>query len=300
MKLLIVGSVAYDSVETAVGKVDFALGGAAVFSSIAASYYTEPAMVGIVGDDFKDEDIKFLESRDIDLAGLQRVSGKTFHWAGRYLDDMIGRETLETQLNVFEDFDPVLPDEYKGIDYVFLANIHPGLQKRVLDQVKDPKLIVMDTMNLWIDIARDELKELFPRVDVLVINDEEVRMLTEDYNIVRGAKKLLGRVRKAVIVKRGEHGSTLFTAEGMAMCPPYPVDNLVDPTGAGDSFAGAFIGYLAKADDIGLAAMKQGILQGSALASFTVEGFSVDPLRELTEAKVSERIAAIRGMMDFG
>jgi sugar/nucleoside kinase (ribokinase family) len=299
MKVLIVGSVAYDSVESAAGKVDRALGGAAVYASVAASFYCEPAVVGVVGDDFEEEHIDYLEGRGIDLGGLQKKPGKTFFWAGRYLDDMIGRETLDTQLNVFEDFDPVIPDDLKKLDYLFLANIHPGLQKKVLDQVEGPKLIVMDTMNLWIDTARDELEELFPRVDVLVINDEEARMLTGDYNVIRAAEKLLEKVQKGLIVKRGEHGSTLFTEEGLSIAPAYPVTDLKDPTGAGDSFAGALIGYLAKSGDLGKMSMRNSLIHGAAMASFTVEGFSIDRLREVTREDVEDRVWAIKELMTF-
>ncbi len=297
-RVLIVGSVAYDTVETETGKVEMALGGAATYASVATSYYCRPSVVAVVGEDFKDEHVDFLEKRGVDLKGMQRKKGKTFHWAGRYLPDMIGRETLDTQLNVFEDFDPVLPDDYKGIDYVFLANIHPGLQKKVLDQVTGPKLIVCDTMNLWIDIAREELVELLPRVNVLVINDEEVRQLTGDFNVIRAARRLLADgVKTALIVKRGEHGSTLVTREGIGVAPAYPVDNLIDPTGAGDTFAGALIGYLAAMDDASLPSMKKSLIHGAAVASFTVEGFSLDRLRETTRADVDVRARELREIM---
>jgi sugar/nucleoside kinase (ribokinase family) len=297
MKLLIVGSVAYDSVESAAGKVEYALGGAATFAAVAASFFTAPSIVGVVGDDFRQEDIKFLEGRGIDLSGLQHQPGKTFHWAGRYLPDMIGRETLDTQLNVFATFDPVLPPALQDPEFLLLANIHPGLQKRVLDQVKGPRFVLMDTMNLWIDTARDELLALLPRVDVLVINDEEVRQLTGHYNIIKGARELLAKVRTGVIVKRGEHGSTLFMREGLGIAPAFPVDDLIDPTGAGDSFAGALIGHLARSGEISFLGLRRAILHGAALASFTVEGFSLDPLRKISARDIDARVAAIKGLI---
>jgi len=300
MDVLIVGSVAYDSVETAVGKVEKALGGAATYSSVAASFYARPCMVGIVGEDFEDEHIKYLTGCGINLDGLQRVGGKTFHWAGRYLPDMIGRETLDTQLNVFESFNPVLPDEFKKMEYLFLANIHPGLQKQVLDQVEGAKFILFDTMNLWIDTAKDELTALFPKVDVLVINDEEVRMVTGDYNVLRGARKLIKEgVRKGVIVKRGEHGSTLVTEDSLAIAPAYPVEELVDPTGAGDTFAGALIGYVAEQGSFDMKTMRNALLHGSAMASFTVEGFSLDRLRGIKREDVQKRVDELKELMVF-
>ncbi len=299
MKVLIVGSVAYDTVETAAGKVERVLGGAATYASVAAGFYAEPCLVGVVGEDFKAEHLELLAGRGVDLSGLQMKPGKTFHWAGRYLPDMIGRETLDTQLNVFETFDPVLPGPLSSLPYVFLANIHPSLQKRVLDQIKNPRLIVLDTMNLWINMARAELEQLFPRVDVLVINDEEARMLTGEYNILRGAQALLSRVRQAVIVKRGEHGSTLVTKEGMFVAPAYPVTNLVDPTGAGDSFAGALIGWLARSGDLTLSGMKSALVRGAAVASFTVEGFSVDRLRGISGQDVEQRVRELKALVAF-
>jgi len=299
VKLLIVGSVAYDSVETAAGKVECALGGAATYASVAASCYTPPGIVAVVGEDFQGCHLELLRGRGIDLCGLQQVPGKTFHWAGRYLPDMIGRETLATELNVFERFDPVLPPAYLDAEHVFLANIHPGLQARVLDQVKSPKLVVCDTMNLWIDIARKELEALLPRVDFLVLNDEEIRMLTGDYNIFRAAKKVMGRTRRGVIVKRGEHGSTLVCREGMAIAPAYPIEELVDPTGAGDTFAGALCGYLATAPDLGLLELKRALMHGAAMASFTVEGFSLDAIRSLSRSDIEGRVATLRSLTAF-
>jgi len=299
MKVLIVGSVAYDTVETAAGRVEYALGGAATYASVAAGFYAEPCLVGVVGEDFEKKHEEFLLSRGVDLSGLQHKPGKTFHWAGRYLPDMIGRETLDTQLNVFETFDPVLPGPLDSLEYVFLANIHPSLQKRVLDQARNPRLIVLDTMDLWINTAKAELEELFPRVDVLVINDEEARMLTGEYNILRGGEMLLQRVKKAVIVKRGEHGSTLLTKEGMFVAPAYPVKDLVDPTGAGDSFAGALIGWLARNGDLTLSGLKSALVRGAALASFTVEGFSMDRLRKISAENVEQRVRELKALVAF-
>ncbi|MCK7580901.1 MAG: PfkB family carbohydrate kinase [Chromatiales bacterium] len=299
MKLLIVGSVAYDTVESAAGKVECALGGAATYASVAASCYCKPCIVAVVGEDFQNCHLELLRSRGIDLCGLQQKPGRTFHWAGRYLADMIGRETLATELNVFETFDPVLPPNLVDADHIFLANIHPALQRRVLDQVKKPKLVICDTMNLWINTARAELEALLPRVDYLVVNDEEIRLLTGDYNILRGAKKVMALTRQGVIVKRGEHGSTLFCREGMAIAPAYPVEELVDPTGAGDSFAGALIGYLATAPNHGLAEMKRALMHGAAMASFTVEGFSLDAISELSRMDIENRVATLRALTVF-
>lgn len=300
MKLLIVGSAAYDTVETATGRVEEALGGAAVYSSVAASFYCPPGMVAVVGEDFKEEHLSFLAGRGIDLAGLARRPGRTFRWSGRYLPDMIGRETLDTQLNVFADFDPALPPSFRDARYVFLANIHPALQKKVLDQVIKPDLVLCDTMDLWINTARPDLASLFPRLDLLVINDEEARLLTGDYNIIRAAKKLLGQgVKKGVIVKRGEHGCTLVTREGISVAPAFPVESLVDPTGAGDSFAGALIGYLAASGDLSPLSLRRSLVHGAALASFTVEGFSLDRLKAISRKDVDERVREIIGLMKF-
>ncbi len=300
MRVLIVGSVAYDTVETAVGKVECALGGAATYASVAAGFYCQPCMVGVVGDDFLDEHVDFLVTCGVDLCGLQRLSGKTFHWAGRYHEDMMGRDTLETQLNVFEHFDPLLPGELKKIGHVFLANIHPSLQKRVLDQVEDPELVVMDTMDLWINTARTELMELLPRVDILVINDEEVRMLMEDYNTVRAARNLMKTgIRLGVVVKRGEHGCTLVTKDRMYISPAFPVEELVDPTGAGDTFAGAFTGYLASIGCASPREIRDALLHGSAMASFTVEDFSMDRLKKLSRENIEERVSEIKQLMVF-
>lgn len=300
MRVLIVGSVAYDTVETAAGRVEMALGGAATYASVAASFYCEPSIVGVVGEDFKEEHIRLLEERGVDLSGLQKKPGKTFHWSGRYLPDMIGRETLDTQLNVFEHFDPVLPGKLREIDYVFLANIHPSLQKRVLDQVIKPRLVVCDTMNLWIDTAREDLVKLFPRVDVLVINDEEVRLLTGDHSVIRGARKLLGEgIGLGVIVKRGEHGSTLVMEDNLFIGPAFPVEDLVDPTGAGDTYAGALIGYVSSVDSFAPISLRKALLHGSAMASFTVEGFSLDRLKEITRHDVDARVEAIKQLMAY-
>lgn len=298
MDLLIVGSAAYDTVETAAGRVEEALGGAAVYSSVAAGFYCRPAVVAVVGEDFQEEHLRFLESRGIALEGLQRKPGRTFRWAGRYLPDMIGRQTLETQLNVFADFDPVLPPDLRELHHVFLANIHPGLQKKVLDQVSAPRLVVGDTMNLWIETAREELLALFPRLDLLVVNDEEVRMITGVHNIVQAGRKVLERgVRQAVVIKRGEHGCTLVTSDGVFIVPAFPVENLVDPTGAGDSFAGAFVGYLARIPRPSSRDFRLALVHGAAMASFTVEGFSLNRLREISRHDVEQRVSAIKNLM---
>lgn len=297
-KVLIVGSVAYDTVETAAGRVECALGGAASYAAAAAGFYCLPCLVAVVGEDFEKEHLDYFAGCGIDLCGLSRVPGRTFRWSGRYLPDMIGRETLSTELNVFEDFDPELPEQLRAIPYLFLANIHPRLQGRVLEQMRPPRLTVLDTMNLWIETARDELMELLPRVDLLTLNDEEARMLTGKFNLYQAARWLMDRgVKLGVVVKRGEHGSTLVTREGMGIAAAYPVEELIDPTGAGDSFAGAMIGALAEAGDLSLPTLRRAIMHGAALASFTVEGFSLDRLRGLTRRDIDDRVRAFRDLL---
>ncbi|MFO8056860.1 MAG: PfkB family carbohydrate kinase [bacterium] len=297
-KVLIVGSVAYDTIETAAGKVERTLGGAATYSSVAASFYCTPCMVAVVGEDFQDGHIEYFTGCGIDLCGLQREKGKTFQWVGRYHEDMIGRETLDTQLNVFENFDPVLPDELKKLKYVFLANIHPGMQKRVLEQVENPEFVLCDTMDLWINTAREELMELLPGVDVLVINDEEVRMLTGDYNIYRAARKLIDMgVKRGMVVKRGEHGSTLVTKDEIGFAPAFPIIELVDPTGAGDSFAGAIIGHLAAEGEVSTRTLRSSLIRGAAVSSFTVEGFGVERLLQINGKDIESRIKALCELM---
>ncbi len=298
--LVMVGSVAYDSVETPFGKVTKALGGAATYASVAASFFCQPRIVGVVGDDFEPEHVEFLRSRGVDVAGLQREAGKTFHWSGVYAANMNDRTTLLTELNVFEHFNPVLPEAYRGSEYVLLANIHPSLQLSVLDQMTAPKFVALDTMNLWIDIARDSLMEVIGRVQMLVINDEEARMLTELQQPLDAARKLLELGPRVVIIKKGEHGAMMFTAEGLFVLPAFPVEQVKDPTGCGDCFAGGFLGYLAQSDDVADASLRRAMVYGSVVASYNVEDFSLDRLRTLTAGDLDARFAAFRQLTEFG
>lgn len=293
MSVLIVGSVALDSVETVSGKVQRALGGSATYAATAASFFVPTQLVGVVGDDFPEEYTDFLKSRNIDLEGLERKPGATFHWAGRYMPDFSSRETLLTELNVFADFQPILPDSYRESEYVFLANIAPELQLQVLAQVKSPRLVVADTMNLWINIARDALLELIPRLDILILNDEEARQLTEESNLIRAGRGLLSYGLQRVIINKGAHGSITLSNESYFVAPPYPVENVVDPTGAGDSFAGGFIGCLASTGDLSESGVRRAILSGTALASYNVEDFSLNRQRALTRDEVDTRLGEL-------
>ena len=298
-ELVMVGSVAYDSVETPFGKVTKALGGAATFASVAASFFCKPRIVGVVGEDFESTHVDFLAGRGIDLEGLQREPGKTFHWSGVYAANMNDRTTLLTELNVFESFKPVLPETYRASDYVLLANIHPELQLNVLDQMTAPKFVALDTMNLWIEIARDALMKVIARVQLLVINDEEARLLTEVHHPLDAARKLLELGPRVVIIKKGEHGAMMFTADGLFVLPAYPVDLVKDPTGCGDCFAGGLLGYLASVDQDDDGALRKAMVYGSVVASYNVEDFSLDRLRGLTKADVDARYTAFRQITEF-
>ena len=292
--LLVVGSVALDSVEAPAGRRDDVLGGSASFFTMAASYFVKPRLVAVVGADFPEEHVALLAGRGVDLAGLERVPGRTFRWAGRYSRDLNSRTTLDTQLNVFADFRPKLPEAYRGADYVFLANIQPSLQLDVLSQVSRPKLVAMDTMNLWIDVARDSLAQVLARVDVLFINDEEARQLAgpDARSLPRAAAAIRAMGPKTVIVKRGDSGALLFHDSGVFAAPAYPLDEVIDPTGAGDSFAGGFMGYLAQVDDLGPSSVRRAMIYGSVMASFSVEAFSLDRLRGLDPGDVERRYRA--------
>ncbi len=301
MSLLVVGSLALDTIETPFGKAKEALGGSAVYISVAASYFAAPVkLVGVVGGDFPQSAMKFLEERSIDLEGLQTIDkGKTFRWAGKYHYDLNMRDTLFTHLNVFEKFDPKIPVAYKHSKYVCLGNIDPILQRKVLDQIEKPKLIVGDTMNFWIEGKRDELMKTLRLIDVLIINDSEARLLTQEPNLIRAAKKVMGMGPKILIIKKGEHGALLVTENTIFSAPAYPMENIYDPTGAGDTFAGGFIGWLAKTDDLSDANLKKAVIYGSAMASFCVEQFGVDGLRDLTYLKVQDRYRSFRDLSRF-
>ncbi len=300
MSIVVVGSVALDSVETPVGKLESALGGSATYFSVAASFFTKGVkLVGVVGDDFPQEHVDFLRGREIDLAGLERVSGKTFHWSGRYGDNLNVAETLSTELNVFESFEPKLPESYRDTQYVFLANINPELQMDVLRQVRNTKLVVCDTMNLWISERKAELLETIKNVDIFVLNDAEACQLTGESNLNKAAKRLLEHGPDRVIIKKGEHGSATFTRTSYFSSPAYPLEDIFDPTGAGDTFAGGFVGYLASTDDLSESNIRKAIVYGTVLASFNVEDFSLNRQRSLTKAEIESRFAEMRAMTQF-
>ena len=299
MELLVVGSVAYDSVETAAGKRDDMLGGSATHFSLASALFTKPGLVAVIGNDFRDEDVTLLREHGVDLSGLTTANGPTFRWGGRYHEDMNGRDTLFTQLNVFESFEPHLQPEHCEASLVFLANIHPALQQQVLDQVKSPGFVALDTMNLWIDIAKPELTAVLKGVDALFINDEEARQLTGKRSIVHAAAEVQQLGPELVVIKRGEHGAMIFHGDDRFFVPAFPVDNVVDPTGAGDSFAGGFMGYLGQAGDLSHATIRKAAVVGSIVASFCVEDFGTDRVATLSLAEVRRRYSAFEDMIRF-
>ena len=294
-QLLVVGSVALDSVEAPAGKHDDILGGSASYFAAAASYFAHPSLVAVVGEDFPEEHLAFLRGRGVDLGGLERVPGRSFRWAGRYSEDMNHRTTLDTQLNVFVDFQPHLAPAQRDARYLFLANIHPSLQLDVLSQVKQPKFVAMDTMNLWIQTTPAELAKVLARVDLLVINDEEARLLAgpaASRNLVKAARAILAMGPKTIIIKRGDSGALLFHDSGVFAAPALPLDEVVDPTGAGDCFAGGFMGYLARADDLSPRAVRRAMIYGSVMASLSIEAFSLERLRDLQPAEIEARYRA--------
>ncbi len=289
MSLIIVGSLALDTIEAPAGSVAEVPGGSSSYCSIASSYFSTAGIVGIVGDDFPDSVISLLKDHHVNLDGMKIAAGKTFRWGGRYADNFDDRTTLFTDLNVFEDFNPILPDTYKNADYVLLANIHPGLQNHVLDQLESNAFVVLDTMNLWIDTALDDLLALMKRVDMLVINDEEARMLTNERSYGKAAKKLQAMGPEWVVIKKGQHGALLFHQSQVFSVPGLVIDEVKDPTGAGDTFVGALIGYLAQSKDHSFDNMKLAVVFGSVLASFCVEDFSVDGITYLDESELETR-----------
>ncbi len=299
MSILAVGSVAFDTLKTPFGEVDKILGGALSHFSLAASFFTNVGMVAVVGEDFTDKERKVFEGRSIDLAGLQTAPGKTFRWGGEYSYDLNERTTLFTELNVFENFKPTIPDDYRTSDFVFLGNIHPSLQVDVVGQVKSPKLIAADTMNYWIERTPDELRQMLERVDVLLINDSETRQLSEEYNLVRAAEKIHAMGPKTLVVKRGEHGVLLFNESHRFAAPAYPLETVFDPTGAGDTFAGGFLGYLASQDSLSDDALRQAIIFGSTLGSFCVEDFGTRRLESISRADVDDRYREFKKLTHF-
>lgn len=296
MSILVVGSAALDSVETPAGRVEDALGGSAIYFSTAASFFTESIrMVAVVGDDFPQEHVAFLESRRINIEGLERVEGgQTFRWGGRYTDDLNSASTLFTDLNVYGDFQPKLPEPYRGTPYVFLANINPELQLNVLEQVNQPKLVVCDTMNLWINNSRAALMQTLEKVDILILNDSEARLLTEEDNLISAAKKILTYGPSRVIVKKGEHGAISLTETTFFSAPAHPLESVCDPTGAGDSFAGGFLGHVASVGNTAEETIRQAIIYGTIVASFNVEDFSLERQRVLKRAEIDRRYEELR------
>ncbi|MDT0691303.1 PfkB family carbohydrate kinase [Salegentibacter sp. F188] len=300
-KLLIVGTVAFDAIETPFGKTDKILGGAATYIGLSASHFdANSAIVSIIGDDFPQEYLDLFEKNNIDIEGIEKVEGgKTFFWSGRYHNDLNSRDTLETQLNVLADFQPVVPEKFKDAEFVMLGNLHPLVQLSVLKQVKNPKLAVLDTMNFWMDNALDDLMKVIAKVDVITINDEEARQLSGEYSLVKAARKIAEMGPKYVVIKKGEHGALLFHKEDIFFAPALPLEEVFDPTGAGDTFAGGFIGYLAKTRDISFENMKNAIIYGSNLASFCVEKFGTERMQELSKEEVHSRLEEFRKLTQF-
>lgn len=301
-KLLIVGTVAFDAIETPFGKTDKILGGAGTYIGLSASFFNlQSAIVSVVGEDFPQEYIDLLKNKNVDVTGLEVVKGgKTFFWSGRYHNDLNSRDTLETQLNVLADFNPVVPQNFKDADVVMLGNLHPLTQSSVLDQMtKTPKLVVLDTMNFWMDWALPELLEVIKRVDVITINDEEARQLTGEYSLVKAAAKIHTMGPKYVVIKKGEHGALLFHDKNVFFAPALPLEEVFDPTGAGDTFAGGFTGYLTQSENISFDNMKNAIIYGSNLASFCVEEFGTQRMERLEKPEVLQRLQQFRALTQF-
>lgn len=299
MSILCVGSVALDSVETPFGKADRVIGGSAVYFSAAATVLHPVQVVGVVGDDYPVDDLGFLSARGADLSGIKELAGKSFFWAGRYHLDLNVRDTLDTQLGVFADFEPKIPDQFRDARFVFLGNIDPALQHDVLDQVSSPDVVACDTMNFWIEGAREVLLELLARVRILIVNDEEVRQLAGDSNLRRAASWVQERGPDIVIVKKGEHGAVLFADDWMFFVPGYPLKEVFDPTGAGDAFAGGFMGHLAQCGEVTPETLRRAMVYGSAVGSFACERFSVERLRDLSLDQVINRVEEFRRLTSF-
>jgi sugar/nucleoside kinase (ribokinase family) len=302
MSLLVIGTVAFDAIETPFGKTDKIIGGAATYASMSASFFKKNInLVSVVGEDFPQEAISMMQQRGINTDGLQIKQGeKTFFWAGKYHEDMKSRDTLDTQLNVLSTFDPIIPDHYQDCEFLMLGNLMPSIQMSVLQRLKKrPKLVVMDTMNFWMEIALDDLKKMISMVDVLTINDAEARQLTGEYSLVKAARQVLAMGPKYLIIKKGEHGALLFHENNVFFAPALPLEDVFDPTGAGDTFAGGFIGYLSSVGDISFEAMKRGVIYGSAMASFCVEKFGLERVVGLTEREVEDRVQQFVDLVQF-
>lgn len=298
-QVLVVGSVALDSVETPFGKADDVLGGSGTYFASSASHFAPVQLVGVVGDDYPLDLLQPLVERSVDLAGLEKVSGSSFRWRGRYRHDLNAAETLETHLGVFSNFRPNIPDQFREAPFVFLANIDPRLQLQVLEQVKKPRLVACDTMNFWIESRRPDLVELLGHVDLITLNDGEARQLTEHTNLVQAARWILDKGPKHVLIKKGEHGAFMFTRDSVFFAPAYPLESVFDPTGAGDSFAGGFIGSLAASGDLSDASMRRAVVVGSAMGSFAVEKFSNGRLLDITRADIDARVQEFRQLVAF-
>ncbi len=300
-KLVIVGTVAFDAIETPFGKTDKILGGAATYIGLSASNFgVDGAIVSVVGGDFPKKYISMLEDKGMNVEGLEIVEdGKTFFWSGKYHNDMNSRDTLTTELNVLAEFNPVVPNAYRNAEVVMLGNLHPMVQMGVINQMDDPKLIVLDTMNFWMDCALEELKQVIAKVDVITINDEEARQLSGEYSLVTGAKKIMKMGPKYVVIKKGEHGALLFHEDDIFFAPALPLAEVFDPTGAGDTFAGGFSGFLAKTGDFSYENMKTALIYGSALASFCVEKFGTERMTNLSKKEVHQRLAQFKSLTQF-
>ena len=302
MSLLVVGTVAFDAIETPFGKTDKIIGGAATYASLSASYFASQVnLVGVVGDDFPQSMIQEFNNHRVRTEGLQILEGqKSFFWSGRYHTDMNSRDTLDTQLNVLANFDPIIPESYQGCEFLMLGNLMPKIQRQVIERLKKrPKLIVMDTMNFWMETAMDDLLENIAMIDVLTINDAEARQLTNEYSLVKAAKKILTMGPRYLVIKKGEHGALLFHENQVFFAPALPLEDVFDPTGAGDTFAGGFIGYLAKTRDISFSSMKRAIIYGSAMASFCVEKFGTERIMNLSSEELNERIQEFIDLVQF-
>ena len=302
MSLLTVGSVAFDAIETPFGKTDKIIGGAGTYIALSSSYFTkDQKIVSVVGDDFPNETLNDLKTRGVDVEGIQIKEGeKTFFWSGKYHNDMNSRDTLVTELNVLENFDPIIPESYQNVEFLMLGNLAPAVQKQVIERLAPrPKLIAMDTMNFWMDIAMDDLMETIKMVDVLIINDEEARQLSKEYSLVKAAKKIMAMGPKYMIIKKGEHGALLFDNNSVFYAPALPLEEVFDPTGAGDTFAGGFMGYIAKSGDVSFENMKNAVVAGSAMASFCVEKFGTEALMDLSQSDIDSRIDQFVRLVNF-
>lgn len=300
IKLCVAGTVAYDSIETPFGKAENVLGGSALHFTNAASFFTDVGIVATVGSDFDLDGISFLKDRSVDFSGIEVDSGKTFRWEGKYGYDLNQAITLKTELNVIETFRPKVPEDYKAADFLFLANIDPELQLYVIEQVKKPVALVLDTMNFWIENKLDALMEVIRRVDMLVINEAELREITKEHNLLKGARKLIEMGPTCVVAKRGEYGVFMMNRDEVFLAPAFPLEDVFDPTGAGDTFAGGFMGYLANVGEATSETVKQAIIMGTVMASFNVEDFSINRIKRLTMPEIKERYHALKGCMQFG